>query len=83
LIAADCEGENIFEFLSDETNPPADLRQMRKDLMTNEKTKTGIVMGETSTLPLKLKVWRQPPQHDVDVAKSFDWCPSRSLYQFG
>jgi hypothetical protein len=82
LIAADCEVENMFGYLSDDTNP-ADLRQMRKELMANEKRKTGIVMGETSTLPLKLKVWRQPPQQDVDVAKSFDWCPSRSLYQFG
>jgi hypothetical protein len=65
-LLPDCEGENMFEYLSDETNP-VDLRQMRKELMTNDKTTTCIVMGETSTLPLKLKVWWQPPQHDVDV----------------
>ena len=74
-LIADSQEENIFEYLTNKSNPAemsfalrfGNLRKMRKELMAGEKTRTGIVMGETSTLPVKVKVWWQPPQHDVDV----------------
>lgn len=73
-LLADSEEKNLYKSLTEEDNPVeftlqlhfGDLRKMRQELASGTKAKD-ILLGETSSLPVTIKVVWQPPQHDVDT----------------
>lgn len=73
-LLADSEEKKLYETLTEENNPCelsmqlrfGDLRKIQTELMAGKKA-TDIVLGETSSLPITVKVEWQPPRHDVDT----------------